>query len=451
VSQQAANKWKPLMFGLILVLLVSGLSFGTGTSGAGGGQPNSCTSSNGLCGPIQFDQAKSFTANAPIQQIITTPFSVVLNETLLVATYGNGSAATVTDTAGDVYSRILYKPENSCGGICLALSIWVTEFSGVTMPSIKVVMGDASHDTSIIVSIYKNVASIGNVTAAQFDSATSASLPITTTQSGSWVSLDVNQNEATGECLDIVPGTGLIKRAEACANGETNQAWMDNATALPNNTIFNASASWNNQTSTNILGAVELVAVDKEPKNPNFNNFCTTTNGLCVTSQYKINAVQKVSGSNALTQSLAVNTAYCTGITTAAITTSAANNVEGWGNYGGDNLNLTSMILLIQFYVSANAPSTSFGVGLCATGGTVIGTSTIYYPFSGSLSQANTLSASINGFCTNGSTPCNSATTIYGWFEIIPEDFPSLVGHVSYSQVTNQAYCMAKISLLEIK
>lgn len=402
---------------------------------------------------ISFDSSAVGNSSAFSPTQIATLSNAIQGE-MIVAVLASQSlvgGVSVTDSLSDVFTPALTVRSSPDAN----LEIW-TGFAGGTMPISVTATWNQTNPTLLMVASYKNAVGIGNKNFSQGAGITTSSFNITTTKNGSWImgGAAVFPAVVVTRCQAITPGTGLVQRTNSCTGiGGAVQMWgdiEDNATVLRNQFIFTYSSSWVSTAGPPdaVLGAVELLPKDQEAQNPNFNNFCTTTNGLCITTQYALNLAPKNTAANALNQVLTLNQVYCTGITTVGLVLSGAHSVEMWGSYGAVSLNQTGAKLLIQFKIGVTAPSTTFASGVCAAGGQVEGTASIYFAISGSLSATNAFSTAVNGFCSNTGSPCNTAQTVYGWFEITPQNF---VGHISFDQVVNQAYSTASIGMLEIK
>jgi hypothetical protein len=436
-----------ILAGIMLTVCI-GIMF----TGVGGGIPTPtdiCTPSNQLCQQVQFDQVVYGNSSSSQAVLTSTVWTATLNETLVLIADSNigGVITSITDTGSDSFTRQIRISQN-CPP-CQNYEIWTAKTNALTgTVSAVTVTWNATTNNVFVMASYLNVFKIGNVTTTQ-GTATSGSLSIMPIYSGSKIVGGTGLSPTINVCNTLVPGTFLTQRRDSCSRAivlsEVEVDVADNMTVLRNSQAFTYSESWPGQGSAGFqMGAIELLGFDQEPAFPNFNNFCTTTNGLCVTTQYKMNAVALATGVNQLNKGLALNTAYCTGITTAALTTTTG-SIEMWGNYGGVALNNTGAKLLIQFYVSTGAPSSTFGAGLCSsTGQAVKGTADLYFPVSGALSSANSFSVAVNGYCST----CGAGTW-YGWFEITPQNFA--IGSLGFDQVTNQPYSIGSINMMEIK
>jgi hypothetical protein len=129
VSQEPANKWKPLMFGLTLVLLVSGLWFGTSASGASG-----ASKATSLGTWINMPaNATEFMGNTSYRGLIVASVGVTINVKLAVnciipsktagaklqLQYANFSDSTHTNITNFVsISNMIVSIDNSPGSPC---------------------------------------------------------------------------------------------------------------------------------------------------------------------------------------------------------------------------------------------------------------------------------------------------------------------------------------------
>jgi hypothetical protein len=109
VSQQPENKWKPLIFGLTLILLVSGLSFGTGASGG--------STISALISPYTYTIAGtngvySASPNNNLAQFTfsETNFSRLMNDDILASSLcTNGCTSFLTPAAYNLTNKIAVK------------------------------------------------------------------------------------------------------------------------------------------------------------------------------------------------------------------------------------------------------------------------------------------------------------------------------------------------------
>jgi hypothetical protein len=451
---------------IVPVTIILMLCFGLIYSGSGGGiTANTCTTINNLCNDqISFHASAIGNSTAGSNLLTSTSWTAIQNETMVVlmTSLSGDTVTSITDSASDSFTR-RYHATQLCLP-CMVFDIWTGRFAGSTGQSNSVTMqfnnaSDSSQEL-FFVGTYLNVKALGNTNGTS-GNAPSGSFLITTSQSGSWI---VGGMFGTGQagnstCPGETPGPGLIKRVSGCGIQESpgigiNGDLKDNATALPNNHIFSFADSWDNNGGAGVgfmMGGIELLPVDREPNSPNFNNFCTTTNGLCVTSPYALNYAGTSTRPNSGTVALASGTAYCTGITTAALTTTGTHTIQVWVNYGGFNRNVTSVLggpsFLIQVYISTTAPSTTFGAGLCsASGNGQVATGTLEFPTSGGIVAANAYSMGINGV-----GPASAANTWYGFIEVTPLNFPVGTGHMQYNQAPASVNALCWITMLEIK
>lgn len=455
------------LYGLVLLEVVA-ISFIIPSSSSTGEVPltNSCTVSSGLCGPIQFEQtaiANSTISSNLLNSTTITPFHNDIIVVASVSLFGD-TIVSMTDTSGSIFTKNLEVTGN--GSPAFRYSIWTGFYSGISSTSNQVIIqysnNSATSQDMALIATYRNVASVGN-RAGTVNGTTVASplsFQITTSSSGSWIVGGIANGGVAGSqtCSQIapVPGTGLIQRVFGCSIQESPGKGIsgdleDNATALRNNVLFTYSESWP-VASTSLGGAIELIAIDKEPLMPNFNNFCTTTNGLCVTTQYTINYAKLSTAPNSGTVALATGTAYCTGVTTVALTSRLGKPIQAFSNYGGFNRNVTNVVsplgpaLLVQTYITTAAPSTVFGVGLCsASGNSEVSTGTCLFLGSGGITASTSCSLGMNGAIATSTI----GTIYYGFIEITPLNLGVGIGHIQFNQAPGNANAMANIALQE--
>lgn len=415
-----------------------------------------CSPSNQLCDQIIFDQSVFGNTTLPASSMTSTSWTATLNETLVVIADSNagGVITSITDTGADTFTRQMLLSQNPVPSQNFEIWTAKTKASTGTVSTITVTWNFTTNN-AFVMSSYLNVAGIGNSTSKQSPTAVqSMSLNFMPAFSGSKI-VGGTALSPSGvlTCNTIVAGTFLTQRKDTCSKNvitpEVEVDVEDNMTVLRNTQPFTYSASWPGQGVGGAAfqtGVVELIGFDKEPSFPNFANFCTTSNGLCVTTQYFMNWVNRGTGANALNQVLAPGTTYCTGITTAALTTgSNPKGLEVWGSYGGVSLNTTGLKVNVGIIFTTTAPQTTFGTGascVAVVGSTI---SAINFDTSGALSAANAYTSSL----TVASTFIPVASTVYYAFIIItPYGF---TGHANFDQVVNQIYSTGTIQMLEIK
>jgi len=322
----------------------------------------------------------------------------------------------------------------------------------------------------IQVQLYQNVASVGQSNGQSNNCSISCpqspSLSIVTAKSGVWIlgsiaTQSIPNTPSTTPCPSQVAteSSRFVTRSKGCSTPDGTdgvETWVsDNATSLRNGITVTYQPSL---VSINIPFSqveIELIPVDLEPQNQfiDTTTLCNTTGDTC-----HINFANKISGINTA-QNIVVGTSYCTGITTSIMTISSASNVQVFGDYAGQSRNDTGAQIMVQIYVSANAPSTSFGSGLCATGGVIISVQKIVFITSGATLTTygiNEYAEASVGVCLLGNTPCNAAGTIYAWIEITPQSVGNIISGVSNLGSTIQyaqwgAIAHSSISMIQIK
>lgn len=406
---------------------------------------------------ISFHATAIGNSTANTNLITSTSWIATHNETIVITlTSLTGDVVTsISDLASDRFTKVFHETQGCLP--CFVFEIWIGNYFGLsgTTNTITIQWNNVSSTSQdmFLASTYLNVGGVGNATGITGTSNT-GSFQIETEKSGSSIVGGMFNTGQAGNntCPGVIAGPKLTQRIKGCGIREFPGIGFtgdieDNMTILPNNTFFTYSTSWdnNNHGNTNFdMGAIELISVDQSGS-PSFSTFCTNTNGLCITTQYKMNFV-KSTQANAINKALALNTAYCTGITTSALTTgSSPIALSLWGGYGGVDLNITGAKILVQVEISTVAPTTTFGVGLCAGSNTIVGTASWNFTTSGSLSSTRAFSQALNGIFVLP-TP---NTVYYGWIEITAQNFPS--GSLGFDQIVNQPYSMSFLMVLEIK
>lgn len=429
------------LYGIILLEVVA-INFILPSSQSTGEIPTSgiCTPSNSLCSNIKFDTFVFGNSTLiDVTQLQSQPHQIVANESIVVVASGELNSvkvSSVTDTANDIFTRNVYTQSAST----TELEIWTTVTSK-SITNIITVTWNVTNNAIFGASYYFNVRAIGNSTSSNGISSPST-ITLETIQSGSWIT---GGFAVSNPCSRFTVTLG-VNRGQSCQSIVNDNALvsLDNSTTLPNNTFSTLQASYTGLSQFQ-GGAVELIASDIEPKNPNFNNFCTTTNGKCVTSQYSMNYAGVASAPNSGTVTLAPATAYCTGITSSALTAKSNRNIQVFSQWGGFDRNVTGITAVVQVYVSTVVPSTVFGVGLCSASGNVqVSSGTLYFPYIGTTGPA----AVSSGF--NGALNTVTLGTVY--YSFIEVTFYNLgtAGHVQFNQVPGNANTFASISMLEV-
>lgn len=450
-QEQISKKWMPLTIGLVLILLISTLQLTT----AGGPTvaPNTCTSGNTFCGPIAYVLSVSGN-NTGLATVTTSSWSAVANQSIVIvaavglSTVVHTMVSNITDTLGDSFSRRLiqqYAPGSLDGN---NIEIWFgqTRSTGTDALTAKWNFTDGLGTQILQANIYNGVTGTGAANSTSTLGA-QASLTIQLQKSGSWVFGAMNIVNPLCPPPVITTSPGFVRRIDTCQTigGITvNEAESsDNATSLRN--TFKLTYTPGGTGTQQDYALIELVPSDLEPLTPDFSNLCTVTPTNC---PLHLNTVSLNSNPNALGKALALNTAYCTGINTKALTTTTG-TIFVWSAYSADDLNTTSAKIFLQLYVSTNVPSNTFGVGLCATGGSIVATGTIQFPLTGALSLTNTFSTALNGVDTiSGTAP--AAATYYGWLEVTAQGFAA--GSLGMDQLcSNVSFGLCSLQMQEMK
>lgn len=421
------------------------------SSGQGGNAANVCSTSNGFCATIQYD--KSISANNTIATSTTTLtspfFSVIQNETIIVATHSslNGAnVSSVTDTMGNTYTFIARSGTTLTEGW---EDVWTAQATQSILGSITVVWNKP--DTVIFeASIYKNAKGVGAVVTAnsQVSNVISLTTSLTATTSGSWVlgiaGTNNVGNSAPFPCRALKPTTPpFVQRIYSCSgdkNVNLDSMFMsDNATGLVNGSTlsFAASSTTVNVNSIDII-ELELLAVDVEFNlNP------------CLANPVSCNSFGGAKTSANALATLTVNTEYCTGVTSNGISLTAPGIVQMLGSYSGQSRNATGAKLLVKFYLTTTVPSTTFAAGVCASGG-VFAFTTIYLPTSGStltLNGPNVYMGSLIGYCYTTQSPCNNLTppiTVYASLTITPQNIAQAMTYAQWATGSSVAITQIK-------
>jgi hypothetical protein len=412
--------------GLILTLLVLLVPLGIGQSGVG---------ATAFSDQIQFVTSVNMHTAGDVTGVSVT-LQNQLNDTLVVTTGSDtGNITTISDTFNDTFIQRVHVciAPNPCN----SLEVWTTRTAGAGANIISLTT-DALVIVATVVGVYRNVNAIGNATATT--GAGQPSLTMLTAKSGSWVTGEILTSSIACPAT-VTASTQFLDRNQVCTANLGVLDLEDNATVVRNNLLMTFAPT--NPATSFAVSMVELVAVDQSPQNPAFSTFCSTTNGLCVTSQYKLN-VAGVSTRPTGNTALAPSTAYCTGITSTGLTTTNNDNVEGWATFGGNDRNITVATMLVQLFITTTAPSTVFGVGQCSASQTIIGSMTINaFPTQGT-GAPNAYGGAINGYTALGL----ASGTWYAYIEITPYNF---AGHMLWLDSPAQAYEFASVTIMEIK
>lgn len=412
-----------LPFAVILAgIIVLGAFVVTGSAG-GGNSPLGHFNTN-----ISFIGVAMMNQTALAQCCITTPvWTPIQNETLMVVASTSGSFAasqvsSVTDTHGDVFTKII-RVALPPGGVEPGsdLEVWSGTDGSTFVPNAVTVNWNESSNAHLVQVVrYQDVASFG-VTASRIGPPLlDTTISVTASKSGSWLFgtitvLAIPADPVSTPCPGDVVSDSLrfITRNEACSvPGSTDgtETWVsDNATAVRNGITVPYAPNISAGNAVFFLDAeIEMIPVDVEPQSDT-NIYCQTTGDSCHN-----NAVTKTSGINTL-QTLLLGTTYCTGITTTALTTTKTAILFGSSTYSGQSRNVTGAIMLVTFKVGTNAPTTSFGSGVCASGGLIFATTKIMYQTSGLTTTAYGLNEYAQTILGSFS---QNAGTYYAWDEI---------------------------------
>ena len=413
----------------------------------------------GHLAPITFERVvfQNTTIQGDTNTFLTTPsWNTNINESMIVvastqSTFSTGPplhVVSVTDTLGSSFSKIISRAIT--GAVePTEIEVWFSQVKTSFAANAVTVTWNGTNENSnmIQVVLYQNIASIG-VTASQFSQTctgtTCTPLPLTTSKSGSWVLAAtatgaIPLDPVTSPCPGGVSAesSGFVSRSKGCSvPGITDgvETWVsDNATSLRNGLTVNYHPTI---TTTELLSgtaqvSVELIPTDLEPQ-IDARSFCLTAGDTC-----HVNMAVRASGGINTLQTVANGVQYCTGITTLGLTTTASSNVIATMTYSALDTNFTLIPgtsgakLLIQIYRTTTAPSTTFGSGLCDSGGVVHpgGLSTITFVNTGTNGQYN-----INYYSASatGITPALAAGTYYFFIEITVQLVGA--GHMSMAQ-----------------
>lgn len=451
---QVENKWRPLVIGLVLVLLLSSAFFGVSSSTTIPAQ--------------QGDQIKFHTAVSGngTSTATTKSWSAIANETMVVsATIGlstlppNISVSSVTDLLGDTFTRRIQQFGVANSLDANAIEIWTGTVKASLTNAVTVTWNVSSivNAYTAQVATYTGVGGVGNTNSTTSASGISVFTPLTLINraSGSWVIGASNVVNPSCPPSKISSGPGFIQRIETCdillGSGANEAEISDNATALRNllKTIYSpVNSGTGSQTDQAIM---ELMPVDAEPLTPDFNTFCSPLQGSSVNC---LNFAGKTSGAN-VAANIVVGTTYCTGITTVALVMGGAHNLQALAQYAGQSRNDTGAIILIEVIISTTAPPTTFGSCSTPVASTVFGVGKIFFATSGAtLTQfgLNEYATAVNSICVTPTPPCNTASTVYASIDILPQSVGAgnLGSTIQYAQ-WGSGLQSSSLSMIEIK
>lgn len=381
------------------------------------------------------------TTSNGISSLTSSSFQITQNETMVIATHsslGGANVTSITDTIGNAFTRAIRVGTSISEGW---MDVWSSTPSKTTATDIVTVNWSVADIVMAEISIYKNVAGIGNSTAATGQSSpfqTSLSTTLVNLKSGAWF-LGVAGTNAATKCLkNLTPNSPFVTRVDSCSGSfsttDVSMFMSDNATTLRNHTsiFFNA---------TSTIGAisidveeVELLPTDLEPlqfsicNNYSTSCICNTTGDTC-----HLNTVTKSTGANVLTN-IVLGTTYCTGITTAALTTTKSSTLELLADYYAQSRNTTGAVILLEFFVTTTAPPTTFGS--CTPTGTEYAIGKILFSTSGTTLTTNGANVYTGTIFGDTSAPL-AAAIYYGNIVIVLQVCPSpcgVSGTISFAQ-----------------
>jgi len=422
--------------GLIILLLPLGVYLGTASAG-GGTIATACTATNGFCVNPNISFVGGVTQNQTLVDAgsLTTPTwtpEPLHNETLMVVASTSGSFAasqvsSVTDLHGDVFTKQI-RIALPAGSVEPGsdLELWSTvDSSVISLNSVTVNWNESVNAHLLQVERYQNVASFG-VQASQESTSNlnvTMALTITTTVSGSWVfgsatTLSIPVDPVSTPCPGLILNSPLfVLRNDGCStpgvtDGTETQV-ADNATTLRNALPILYSPKFAAAQPFALDLEIEMIPIDVEPLQQTIDTstLCAKTGDTC-----HVNGASRASGINT-NQNLLLNTVYCTGITTSALTTTSTSLVFGESSYAAQSRNVTGAILLVELKLGTSAPSTSFGSGVCTASGTIVILSLgkIFLATSGLTNTAYGLNEYATAIVGSVS---RVAATYYGWIEI---------------------------------
>lgn len=465
--QFRTRKQRITIYGLVLLEVIA-INFIIPSSSSTGEVPVTCNGNLGIlnnntCPAITFDgSASSATPTTSTTFTISATIIATKGDMLIVFTSSEntqngktGNVTGITDNSLDSFTQDLQRYTSTT--FCCDSETWHT-IMGASSETVTVTWTNILFQAfTLVILAYKNANSVGAKGTSACGSLAGAlcsgnlNNTLILKKTGSVVvgsetwEIDLNCNTNW-----IVPGNNQTTRGFACGSvdimgqdAEDNlQASYSNGFPYFYNNFANSNPS-NPQDYTQM--AIEILPSQFNGVNVGLNDpdtgFCSPTGATC-----HINFASRASGPTVANQALTPGTAYCTGITTSALTISGSTIVELSASYTGASVNTTGVLLLIQAELSSGVPSQTFGAGACATGNSVIGGSTIYFATSGALSTSTEYSTSIYGTCLN-TVPCNVAGTVYGWLEITP--YNSATG-VKFDQL-NLSASPLRITIAELK
>lgn len=295
------HKIRRIILAGIMLSVCIGLMFST-TGGAGGAV---CSATLNNCGDqISFITTvfgnASAVGNAVILSSVTTnSWNANANQTMIVVPEigetlqtGGLSVSSITDTFGDSFRKLVgfsYNPLTNPEGSNLEVWTGSTKITGTN--AVTANWNNTNNELQLQVAIYSGVAGVVQSQIANNGiGGPIPSLTITTIASGSWIVGTILQAVPT-TCNTLGPGPSFVERINTCTtdnprtpNFLTNGAIDDNATSLRNAFALTYAPTSGTPGQQNIAAVVEMSSIDKEPLNPNFATFCTTTNGNCCTS-----------------------------------------------------------------------------------------------------------------------------------------------------------------------
>jgi hypothetical protein len=413
MKQRKGSDSSRALLGILLIALIIVGDIVSGAIGSSAPSPVSgaCSSKNGLCGPIQFDQSIATNSSSSQTSLTSAKFTVSVNETIIIITHSSlssGNVTTITDSLGNSYTFRIKEGTSLSEGW---LEIWTAK-SVTSGTDAVTVTWNIQDFVAFMIDSYKNVADVRSFVGTTNQLALTASLTTTVTVpvSGSWVFGAGGSNNVGNPnplCPTLSLGSNFVQRGMPICGGPPSSGQPtimtgDNATALPNN--LDVSFTFSNSGTVTALDTVEfiLLPIDTEP-------FLIPLN---------VANMGPLSGN--LLRNIVVGTTYCTGQTTLKLTTLTSHKLQLTATYAGQSRNDTGAVMRVDILVGPNAPSTTFASGNCATGGTTVATGKIYFATSGATLTAfglNEYAVTVSG--VTFSTQITG--TYYGWVQITPQ------------------------------